>query len=305
MAKSSDSGRNPLKNMTRNELLKLGAQGALSLGIAVSLASCGGGGDDGSSTIDVNGSDTMLQVGLAWAEAYQAKHPEVLINVNGEGTGTGVTAMINGTTDFAQASRPFKEKEIEDIVKARGVAPVEHIVGFDGIAVYVHPSNPVKSISMAQLKEIWAEGGSVNNWNQVGGPDAEIQRFGRSNSSGTYGFFQSAVLGKGVEYKPGTGSQPGSTAVVELCQTTESAIGYSGMGYKNDKVGWLAVAKTDGGQAFEPGNETVASGDYPIARKLYIYTLGEAEGAVKEYMDWIKGPEGQEILANEDFVPIN
>ena len=113
----------------------------------------------------------MLQVGLAWAEAYQVKHPEVLINVNGEGTGTGVTAMINGTTDFAQASRPFKDKEIADIVAKRGVAPMEHVVGFDGIAVYVHPSNPVKSLSIPQLKEIWAEGGSVDNWNQVGGPN--------------------------------------------------------------------------------------------------------------------------------------
>ena len=118
----------------------------------------------------------------------------MLINVNGEGTGTGVTAMINGTTDFAQASRPLKEKEVADITKARGTAPVEHVVGYDGIAVFIHPSNSVKSLSIPQLKEIWAEGGSINNWNQVGGSDAEIQRFGRSNSSGTYGFFQSADL---------------------------------------------------------------------------------------------------------------
>ena len=113
------------------------------------------------------------------------------------------------------------------------------------------------------------------------------------------------MCGKGVEYKPGTGAQPGSTAVVHLCESTESGIGYSGMGYKNDKVGWLAVSKTEGGQAFEPSNGSVASGDYPIARSLYIYTLGEPTGAVKEYMDWIKGAEGQEILAGEDFVPLN
>ena len=189
-----------IEPMTRKQLLNLGAQSLLTIGVAVSLTSCGG--KDEGTTISVNGSDTMLQVGLAWAETYQAKHPEVLINVNGEGTGTGVTAMINGTTDFAQASRPFKDQEVQDIVEARGVEPVEHIVGFDGIAVYVHPDNPVKSLTMAQLKEIWAEGGSINNWSQVGGADAEIQRFGRSNSSGTYGFFQSTVLGKGVEFKP-------------------------------------------------------------------------------------------------------
>ena len=215
--------------MTRNQLLKLGAQSALTLGLAFSFTSCGGG-NDGKTTIDVNGSDTMLQVALAWSEAYQVKHPEVFINVNGEGTGTGVTAMINGTTDFAQASRKFKDKEIKDIVDARGVAPVEHVVGFDGIAVYVHPSNPVKSVTIPQLKEIWSEGGNIANWNQVGGPNLPIERFGRSNSSGTYGFFQSAVFGKGVEYKPGTGAQPGSTAVVHLCETVPSAIGYSGMG---------------------------------------------------------------------------
>ena len=285
--------------MTRNALLKLGAKGALTLGISASLISCGKKGD----VIEVNGSDTMLQVGLAWAETYQAKHPDVLINVSGEGTGTGVTAMINGTADFAQASRPFKESEIADIVAARGVEPVEHIVGYDGIAVFINPNNPVKEVSMAQLKEIYAEGGSINNWSQLGGPDLEIERFGRSNSSGTYGFFQSAVLGKGTEYKTGTGAQPGSAAVVKLCVTTEGGIGYSGMGYKTDEVGWLAVSK-DGGKAFEPSNETVGSGDYPIARNLYIYTLGKPEGAVKEYMDWIMGPEGQEVLAKEDFVPL-
>lgn len=290
--------------MTRNQLLRMGAQGALTLGLAVSLSSCGGG-DDGTTTINVNGSDTMLQVGLAWMEAYQAKHPEVLINVNGEGTGTGVTAMINGTTDFAQASRPLKDSEIKDITDARGTAPVEHIVGYDGIAVFMHPSNPVKKLSLSQLKEIWAEGGSIDNWSQVGGPDLQIERFGRSNSSGTYGFFQSAVLGKGVEYKPGTGAQPGSTAVVHLCESTRGGIGYSGMGYKTDEVGWFAISKTDGGQAFEPSNETVASRDYPIARNLYIYTLGEATGAVKEYMDWIMGPEGQEVLSKEGFIPLN
>ncbi|MGY8686346.1 MAG: PstS family phosphate ABC transporter substrate-binding protein [Verrucomicrobiales bacterium] len=283
----------------------MGAQSVLTIGVAaLALTSCGKRDDGDTSTIDVNGSDTMLQVGLAWAEAYQVKHPEVLINVNGEGTGTGVTAMINGTTDFAQASRPFKDKEIADIVAKRGVAPMEHVVGFDGIAVYVHPSNPVKSLSIPQLKEIWAEGGSVDNWNQVGGPNLPIERFGRSNSSGTYGFFQSAVCGKGVEYKPGTGAQPGSTAVVHLCESTSAGIGYSGMGYKNDKVGWLAVSKTDGGKAYEPSNESVASGNYPIARNLYIYTLGEPTGAVMEYMDWIKGPEGQKILSDEDFVPL-
>lgn len=282
----------------------MGAQGALALGIAVSLSACGGGGDDDDyTTISVNGSDTMLQVGLGWSEEYKRVNPNVGITVNGEGSGTGIKALINGTIEIAHSSRAIKDTEAEQIEKAQGKAPVEHIVGYDGIAVFVHPDNPVKSLTMAQLREIWAEGGTIDNWNQVGGPDREITRAGRNNASGTYVFFQEAVCGPGREFKQGTSSLPGSTAVVEFCQGTESGIGYSGMGYKTDKVGWLAVSK-DGSTPVEPSLETVSSGEYPIARPLYIYTVGEPEGVVKDYLDWIKGPEGQAIVAAEGFVPL-
>ncbi len=308
LTETSVSARNSLKNMNRKQLIKLGAQGALTLGLAISLSSCGGG--DDLNAISVNGSDTMLQVGLAWAEKYQQLNDDIGLTVNGEGSGTGIKALINGTIQIAHSSRPMKDTEREQIKAAHGKEAVQHIVGYDGIAVFVHPSNPVKSLSLEQLHGIWAEGGTINNWSQVGGPDLEINRAGRNNASGTYSFFQSAVCGKGsdgkgIEFKQGTAAMPGSTAVVEFCETTPSAIGYSGMGYKTEKVGWLQVSKTTGAAGVGPSNPTVASGDYPIARALYIYTVGEPEGDVKEYLDWIKGPEGQAIVEAESFVPLS
>ncbi len=275
--------------------------------ICIALASCGRG-DKGGSSININGSDTMLQVGLAWAEAYKTVKPDVGVTVNGEGSGTGIKGLINGTISMAHSSREIKDSEASIIKEKYGKDPVAHIVGYDGIAIFIHNDNPVKSLSLPQLQAIWGEGGNIENWNQVGGPDAEIQRAGRSNSSGTYAFFKKTVVGKtadgkGIEFKEGTGSMPGSTAVVEFCQTTLTAIGYSGMSYKTDAVGWLAVSKEDGAQAYGPSIENVASGNYPIARPLYIYTVGEPSGEVKEYIDWIKDG-GQEALQNEGFVPL-
>lgn len=289
--------------MRRNLSTTIGRATATLAVIALSFTACKKKGDT-TNTISVNGSDTMLQVGLAWAEAYKKVNPDVGLTVNGEGSGTGIKALINGTVDIAQSSRAMKDSEKKQVEEAQGKAPVEHIVGYDGIAIYVHPDNPVKSLTMKQLHEIWAEGGTIDNWSQVGGMDAEINRVGRNNASGTYVFFQEAVCGTGVEFKSGTAAMPGSTAVVEFCSTTPSGIGYSGMGYKNEHVGWLAVSK-DGSEAVHPSNETVTSGEYPIARKLYIYTVGEPTGAIKEYLDWIKSPEGQQVLADEDFVPLS
>ncbi len=282
--------------------IKVGASAAILGALALSLTSCNRGGGDGDA-INVNGSDTMLQVGLAWAEAYKKVKPDVPVTVNGEGSGTGIKALINGTVSMAQSSREIKESEAKSIKDKYGKDPVPHIVGYDGIAVFVHKNNPVKSLSLPQLKAIWGEGGDVENWNQVGGSDAEIKRAGRSNSSGTHAFFKKTVLGKGVEFKSGTGSMPGSTAVVEFCQTTPSAIGYSGMSYKTDAVGWVKVSKEDGGEAYEPSIENVSAQKYPIARPLYIYTVGEPEGIVKDYIDWIKA-DGQSTLQAEGFVPL-
>ena len=285
--------------MKRKQLFKMAAQGALTLGIAISLTACG----KSDTGMMINGSDTMLQVGLAWKEAYGKANPDVAITVTGEGSGAGIRGLINGTVQIAHSSRQMTDSEKASVKEAHAKDPVEHVVGHDGIAVYVHPDNPVKSLSMAQLKEIWAEGGSIDNWSQVGGPDRMITRWGRNNASGTYVFFRSAVFGKKVEYKPGTSQSPGSKAVVDLCETTLSAIGYSGMGYKTDHVGLLAVSRGQG-SGVEPSQDTVASKAYPIARDLFIYTTGEPKGEVKKYLDWIKGPEGQAIVKAEGFAAL-
>ncbi|MGK0189463.1 MAG: phosphate transport system substrate-binding protein [Verrucomicrobiales bacterium] len=272
--------------------------------LALALSGCGERSAGGKS-IQINGSDTMLQVGIAWADRYKEVDPSATITVNGEGSGTGIKALINGTVDIAQSSRAIKAGEIEDVTKAHGKAPVEHIVGYDGIAVFINKDNPVKELSLAQLKGIFGEGGGIENWSQVGGSNADIVAVGRNNASGTYSFFRDTVCGKGVEYAKSVSPQSGSTAVVELCMTTPTAIGYSGMGYINDKVGALAVSKEDGGTAYKPTVANVQSKDYPISRPLYIYTIGEPEGHVKEFLDWIKSEGGQAVLAEEKFVPLN
>ena len=271
---------------------------------ALGLTSCGRGGDEGTK-ITIAGSDTMLQVGLAWQEAYKTVDPDVTLAVDGQGSSTGFKALIDNKAQVAHSSRAIKDSEKEKIKAAHGVDAVEHIVGYDGIAVYVHKDNPVKTLSVAQLKDIWAEGGEIENWSQVGGSDAEIQRMGRSNSSGTYGFFQKAILGSN-EYKKGTGSSNSSQKVVEFCSTTPSGIGYSGMSYKNDNVGWVLVSSEDGGEGVEPTLENVQNKSYPIARPLYIYTVGEpaADSAVGKYLAWLKAEGGQKVVANEGFVPL-
>ena len=277
------------------------ALGLATVGGALLVSSCGRG-EDGT-TITVAGSDTMLQVGLSWGDAYKEATPGVAVSVAGEGSSTGFTALIDDTADLAHSSREIKPSEAEAIKAKHGKDAVEHIVGYDGIAVFVHKDNPVKSISIANLAEIWGEGGSIDNWSAVGGSDAEIKRAGRANNSGTYGFFQKAVLGKGKEFKAETGAMAGSAAVVEFCSTTPSAMGYSGMSYKNDHVGCLAISAEEGSEAIEPTIENVLNKTYPIARPLYIYTVGEPEGEVKKYLDWIKSDAGQKVVTEQGFVP--
>jgi phosphate transport system substrate-binding protein len=265
------------------------------------VTSCGR--KEGGTTITVAGSDTMLQVGLSWGAAYKEVTPGVAVSVAGEGSSTGFKALIDGTADLAHSSRAIKPSEADAIKEKHGTEAVEHIVGYDGIAVFVHKDNPVKSISLPKLKEIWGEGVTIDNWSEVGGSDAEIKRAGRANNSGTYAFFQMAVLGTGVEFKPDTASMNGSSAVVEFCATTPSAMGYSGMSYKTDHVGWLAISTEEGGEPVEPTIENVKAKKYPIARPLYIYTVGEPTGEARKYLDWIKSEAGQQVVAEQGFVP--
>ena len=250
-----------------------------------------------SGTLNSVGSDTLNNMMALWAESFQALYPNVKIQIEGKGSSTAPPALIEGSSQM-------KATEIDAFEKKFGYKPSAVGVAIDALAVFVHKDNPVKSLSLPQLKAIWGEGGSIENWKDVGGPDAKIELFGRSNSSGTHAFYKKAVLGKGVEFKLGTASSAGSTAVVDTCATTLTAIGYSGMSYKTDAVGWLAISKADGEEAFEPSIPNVASGKYPIARPLYIHTVGEPSGHVKEYIDWIKSG-GQASLTEQGFVPLS
>ena len=273
------------------------------------LAGCGSNVDGGSRTFIQNkGSDTLVNVAQAWAEAYSKVEPMVAIAVSGGGSGTGISAMINGTVDMANASRAMKAREIEN-AKRNGVDPVEHVVGFDALVVYVHKDNPVESLSLQQLATIYGEGGSAVNWSDLGvkmpeGAKDEIVRISRQNNSGTYAYFRDAVLGKEGKYKLGSIDLHGSKDVVDTVEKTPSAIGYSGLAYATDHVKLVPVKVKDGEPAVMPSVETAVDQSYPIARPLLMYTAGQPTGAVKAYLDWILSQAGQQIIVAKGYAPV-
>jgi len=254
------------------------------------------------------GSDTMVNLAQAWAEAYAKVDPGVAIEVSGGGSGTGIAALINGTVDIANCSRAMKAAEVTKAKNSTGKVPKESITGFDALAVYVHKDNPLNEITLEQLGQIYGEGGTITKWSQLGIQNApcssdEIVRVSRQSNSGTYAFFREAILGKG-DFKLGSKDLHGSKDVVELVATTPCAIGYSGMGYATEHVKMLKIATKKGEAYYEPNVANTLAKTYPIARPLYMYTLGEPTGKVKEYMDWIHGPEGQKIVGDSGYVPM-
>jgi phosphate transport system substrate-binding protein len=259
-------------------------------------------------TIRVEGSDTMIQVAQAWAEEYQKQHADASIQVSGGGSGKGIAALIKGTCDLANASRKMTDKEIQLVKDKYKLDPVEHIVGYDALAVYVHKNNPLNEISMEELAEIYGEKGKITKWSQLGvklpGGSDEITCVGRQNSSGTFMFFREHVLGKERDYRADLLSQNGSKDVVALVATTPAAIGYSGMGYNTDQVKMIKVSTKKGGPTIEATVETAKKGTYPLTRPLQIYSRGPGDGAIKKYLDWIYGPEGQKIVQSEGYVPL-
>ncbi|MCR9245671.1 MAG: phosphate ABC transporter substrate-binding protein [bacterium] len=269
------------------------------------LASCGG----GQKEIQNDGSNTMLVVAGALAEIYHDKNPEIVVSVSGSGSGVGIASLVAGDVDIANASRPMKKEEIES-AKKNGNDPVEHIVGYDGIAVYVHKDNPIESLSVAQLKGIFGKGGKVNSWKDLGvdlgSEDVnEIAVLSRQSSSGTYECFRNIVLGgKKESFKPDCRLLNGSKEVVEFCAKTKSAIGYSGLAYATDDVKIVPVQKADGSPAVGPTIDSVLDKSYAIARPLYMYTNGEPQGDIKAYVDWIKSDEGQKVLLDKGYVPM-
>jgi len=257
--------------------------------------------------IQNKGSDTLVNVAQAWAEAYAKIEPNVAIAVTGGGSGTGISAMINGTVDIANASRKMKDKEIA-AAKKNGIDPIEHIVGHDALAVFVHPDNPLSEATIENLKQIYVEGGTVEKWSQLGitvpgCPSDEIVRVSRQNNSGTYAYFRKAVLAK-QDYKLGSQDMHGSKDVVDLVEKTPCAIGYSGLAYATDEVKMPCIKVDDAAACVAPAQATASDGSYPIARPLMMYTAGEPKGSVKAYLDWILSTQGQCIIQNKGYAPI-
>ncbi len=258
--------------------------------------------------IQNSGSDTMVNLAQAWAEEYAKERPDVSVEVSGGGSGTGIAALIAGSTDIANCSRQFEPKEIDQAKKNTNKEPREFTVGYDALAVYVSKSNPLEEITLEQLAQIYGEGGTVTKWSQLGvkvpGSGDEIIRVSRQSNSGTFAYFREAVLGKGRDFKLGSRDMHGSKDVVELVSKTPTAIGYSGMGYATADVKMLRVAKTKGDKAYAPTVENTLNHTYPIARPLYMYTLGEPSGEAKKYIDWVHSEMGQKIVADSGYVPM-
>ena len=258
--------------------------------------------------IQNTGSDTMVNLAQAWAEQYARVDPAVSVEVSGGGTGTGVAALINGTVDIANCSRKLEPIELEQARKNTGKAPREFMVGYDALAVYIHKNNPLDEITLDQLGEIYAEGGKITRWSQLGvkmaGGADEVIRVSRQSNSGTYFYFREAVLGHGRDFRLGSRDMHGSTDVVELVSNTPGAIGYSGMGYATPEVKALRIARKQGEKAYPPTVETTLDHTYPVARPLFMYTLGEPAGAVKQYLDWIHSDAGQKIVTESGYVPL-
>jgi len=257
--------------------------------------------------IQNKGSDTLVNVAQAWAEAYPNVNPDVAVSVSGGGSGTGIAAMINGTVDIANASRKMKDREIE-LAKKNGQNPVEHVVGYDALAVFIHKNNPAKKMSIEQLKDIYGRDPKVRKWSDMGitvpGCKDEIVVVSRQNNSGTYVYFKEAILGKKGKYRQGTLDMHGSKDVVDLVEKTPCAIGYSGLAYATDHVQSVCVAAETGGACVSPSVATASDRSYPIARPLFMYTNGEPQGDIKAYLDWIKSDTGQCILLNKGYAPI-
>ncbi len=289
----------------------LGVVVLLAAGALVACGPSGGGeGDEaaGRTIIQNKGSDTMVNVAQVWAEKYRSVAPDVEVEVSGGGSGVGIAALIRGAVDIANASRDMKAQEMEAAEKNTGKAPKEFTVGYDALAVYVHKDNPLEEIDLPGLAEIYVEGGPVTRWSQLGVTipgvsDDTIVRVSRQSSSGTYEFFRDHVLEK-RDFALGSRDLNGSKEVVELVSSTPTAIGYSGMGYATDHVKMLRLTSEPGGTAYEPSVENTNNHRYPLARSLHLYTLGDPEGAVKAYVEWILSPAGQKIVEDSGYVPL-
>ena len=275
--------------------------------LALALIACGGSERVSRTLIQNKGSDTLVNVAQAWAEAYAQINPNVAVAVTGGGSGTGIAALIGGSVDIANSSRSMEEEEFE-MANGRGVVPNELIVGYDALAVYIHPDNPIDGFTLGQLADIYGENGTTESWSQLGitvpgCSSDEIVRVSRQNSSGTYVYFQEAILGES-DLKLGSRDMAGSSQVVNLVEKTACAIGYSGLAYATEEVKVPCLMTEDGGNCIAPSTASAVDGTYPIARPLFMYTNGQPEGVTKDYIDWILSDEGQCIILNKGYAPV-
>ncbi|MDX1414469.1 MAG: phosphate ABC transporter substrate-binding protein [Candidatus Promineifilaceae bacterium] len=280
------------------------------------LSACGrpdegegsGSGDDVQRSIQNKGSDTLVNVALAWAEAYREVAPDISIAVTGGGSGTGIAALINGTVDIANASRPMKDNE-KDEARANGIEPIEHVVAIDALAIITNLDNPVNELTIQQLSDMYT--GRVTNWKDVGGNDAPIILLSRETNSGTHVYFLEEVVRKGDSenediFAPQTLLMTSSVGITSEVRRNPNAIGYDGLGYvdpHHEKV--ISIAGDEGSEFVAPTVESASEGIYPLSRNLFMYTAGEPSGALQEYLDWILSETGQQIVSNLGFVPLN
>ncbi len=252
-------------------------------------------------SITIKGSDTMVHLMSTLAEAFMKKSPDLKVSVTGGGSGTGIAALINGTTDICASSRDMQQKE-KDEAKTKNVSPVEKAIAYDGIAIVVHPDNPIKEVTMEQLKKIYT--GAYTNWKELGGPDQPIAALSRESNSGTYVFFQEHVLSK-ENYAPTVKLMPASSSIVQSVSSDKWSIGYVGLGYtKEGNIKVIPVKKDANAAAVMPSHETVLNKTYPIARPLYLYFNGEPANNNKVFLEFAMSPEGQKIVEETGYITL-
>jgi phosphate transport system substrate-binding protein len=251
-------------------------------------------------TITVKGSDTMVILAQRWAEVYMGTHKDVSIQVTGGGSGTGISALINGTTDICNSSRPIKPAERQKLKERYNSLGIEIKAARDGLAIYVHPSSPVQELSIAQVRDIYL--GKITNWKDVGGPDAKIVLYGRENNSGTYEYFRDHVL-EGKDFTAAMQSLPGTAAVVNAVSKDKLGVGFGGAAYGKG-IRELKIKEKDGDKAYAPTAASIKSGDYPISRYLFLYLKERPTGELKSFIDWILSAEGQKLVSDVGYFPI-
>lgn len=250
--------------------------------------------------ITIKGSDTMVRLGQRWAEEYMKKNPGSVIQVSGGGSGTGIAALFNGTTDICISSRDMKPKEYND-AKAKNLDVRRIAVSLDGIAIFLNKENPVNDLTLAQIRAVYT--GELTNWKEVGGPDATIILYGRENNSGTYAYFKEHVLEED-DFADRCQTLPGTASVVNALTKDAKGIGYGGIAWATT-VKHAGVKSTDTSMAIHPTMEAVSNGNYPISRELYFFLRGEPTAEVKEFINWALSPEGQKVAESADYIPLH